>query len=100
VHASELSHVFGTYAQGLVGVGPPARATEADARLSDVMQRYWTNFAKTGDPNGPGLPMWPKFDPKLRGYVEFTSSGAAVKQGLRRPYCDLFMENVQRVIGK
>jgi carboxylesterase type B len=48
----------------------------------------------------PGLPMWPKFDPKSRGYVEFTSSGAAARQGLRRPYCDLFMENVQRVIGK
>ena len=96
VHASELSHVFGTYAQGLVGVGPPARATEADARLSDVMQRYWTNFAKTGDPNGPGLPVWPKFDPKSRGYVEFASSGAVAKQGLRRQYCDLFIENVQR----
>ena len=99
VHASEVSHVFGTYAQGLIGVGPPARATEADARLSDVMQRYWTNFAKTGDPNGPGLPVWPKFDPKSRSYVEFTSSGAAAKQGLRRQYCDLFIENVQRVIG-
>jgi para-nitrobenzyl esterase len=100
VHASELSHVFGTYAQGLVGVGPPARATEADARLSDVMQRYWTNFAKAGDPNGPGLPVWPKFDTKSRGYVEFASSGASVKQGLRRPYCDLFMENVQRVMSR
>jgi para-nitrobenzyl esterase len=100
VHASELSHVFGTYAQGLIGVGPPARATEADARVSDVMQRYWTNFAKTGDPNGPGLPAWPKFDPNSRGYVEFTSSGAAAKQGLRRQYCDLFIENAQRVIGK
>ena len=96
-HASELSHVFGTYQQGVIGVGPPARATEADARLSDVMQRYWTNFAKTGDPNGPGLPKWPKFDTKSRGYVEFATSGATAKQGLRRPQCDVFMENVQRV---
>jgi para-nitrobenzyl esterase len=99
-HASELAHVFGTYAQGLVAVGPPARATEVDARVSDLMQRYWTNFAKTSDPNGPGLPKWPKFTAKSRDYVEFATSGATAKQGLRRPYCDLFMENVQRVIGK
>jgi para-nitrobenzyl esterase len=96
-HASELSHVFGTYQQGVIGVGPPARATDADTRLSDVMQRYWTNFAKTGDPNGPGLPKWPKFDAKSRGYVEFATSGATAKQGLRRPQCDVFMENVERV---
>jgi para-nitrobenzyl esterase len=31
-------------------------------KLSRVMMGYWTNFAKTGDPNGPGLPEWPKFD--------------------------------------
>jgi para-nitrobenzyl esterase len=95
-HASELSHVFGTYEQGVIAVGPPAKATEADARLSDLMQRYWTNFAKAGDPNGPGLPKWPKFDTKSRAYVEFTSEGAAVKQGLRRQFCDLFIENLQR----
>jgi para-nitrobenzyl esterase len=100
VHASEVSHVFGTYAQGLVGVGPPARATDADARLSDVMQRYWTNFAKTGDPNGTGVLKWPKFDAKSRDYVEFATAGPAVKQALRRPYCDLFIENAQRVMGK
>jgi para-nitrobenzyl esterase len=33
----------------------------ADRRLAAQMAAYWTNFAKTGDPNGPGLPAWPRF---------------------------------------
>ncbi len=32
-----------------------------DRKLSDQMMGYWTNFAKTGDPNGPGLPTWPSY---------------------------------------
>ncbi len=34
-----------------------------DWRLAKLMTAYWTRFAATGDPNGPGLPKWPSYDP-------------------------------------
>jgi para-nitrobenzyl esterase len=42
----------------------PWRWTAADRRLADLMATYWTNFARGGDPNGPGLPRWPRFSPE------------------------------------
>jgi para-nitrobenzyl esterase len=71
-----------------------------DKQISDIMQQYWTNFAKTGDPNGAGLPVWPKFDPASRAYIQFTDAGPIAKEGLRRAYCDLFIENVKRFMAK
>ena len=100
-HGLEQSYVFGTLDRGIrVNFGPPARPTAVDTQVSEAMQQYWTNFAKTGNPNGGMLPMWPKFDPVSRAYIQFVDAGPLAKTGLRRPYCDLFIENVQRLMGE
>jgi para-nitrobenzyl esterase len=70
---------------------------ESDQKYAKLMQQYWTNFAKTGDPNGGNIVKWPKFDGTRRAYIDFTDAGPLVKEGLRRPVCDLFMENQKRL---
>jgi para-nitrobenzyl esterase len=101
-HSQEILYVFGTVPREFKT--PPrgeVRVTNAaDKQISEAMQQYWTNFAKTGDPNGPELPVWPKFDPSSRAYIQFTDAGPIAKEGLRRAYCDLFIENVKRFMTK
>jgi para-nitrobenzyl esterase len=46
------------------------------------------------------LPVWPKFDPNARAYIQFTDAGPIAKEGLRRPYCDLFIENMKRQMAQ
>ena len=92
-HASEIPFVFGT-----LPVWQGMRSYElSDRQYAPVVQEYWTNFAKTGDPNGKGLVKWPKFDPATRGYLDLVDGAPVAKEGLRRPVCDVYMENQKRL---
>jgi para-nitrobenzyl esterase len=94
-HSAEVPFVFGNLLPGGFLGGP---FNDTDRKISDQIQRYWTNFAKTGDPNGEGLPEWPKFVPKTRSYLEFTADGPVARQSLRLEICNLYIEALKETI--
>ena len=49
----------------------------AEAAVAEIIQQYWVNFAKTGNPNGKGLPYWPAFDKDKATTMQF-SNGASL----------------------
>jgi para-nitrobenzyl esterase len=54
-HGSEIAFVFGNFT-------PSMQPTASDKVVSETLSTYWTNFAKTGDPNSQqGMPVWPAF---------------------------------------
>jgi para-nitrobenzyl esterase len=55
-HSAEIE-----YAMGNLATNPYFEWEPADHKVSEVMQGYFVNFIKTGNPNGPGLPSWPAY---------------------------------------
>jgi para-nitrobenzyl esterase len=71
-HGGEIGFVFGT-----LTARPGSTPSPEDQAVSKMTQSYWVNFAKTGDPNGAGLPAWPRHDPKKDLIFEFQPDGKA-----------------------
>ncbi len=81
-HSGELIYCFGNVKNSPYKY----RYDESDVNLSKIMMSYWTNFAKTGNPNGDNLPTWNLFDPSDNKIMELGSNVGPIVD----PYLDLY----------
>ena len=96
-HSLELPYVFGTF-QARAFNWLPFSAT--DQRLSQIMQAYWTNFAKNGDPNGQGLAQWAPWNSNKEPFLIFSHGGDAVsEQNFSPAYCHLSPDRLKKQLA-
>jgi para-nitrobenzyl esterase len=89
VHSADLPYVFGFFPKTGNIAG---NFTDLDTKLADLMETYWTNFAKTGNPNSSGLPNWPQQGDKGT-YIQFQQDGKVeTAAGLRAAQCDIYRQ--------
>lgn len=86
-HASDIEFVF----LMLPSRNLPWR--DEDHAVAELMANYWTNFAKTGNPNGPGLPEWPEYTAAAHDPVMHLVAGAQAKPDSHRGRYE-FLERV------
>ena len=85
-HGAETAYVMDNLA-----LEPWVPRDDVDQRLADVMSGYWVQFAASGDPNGGGSPIWPRYTSESPEFLEFGDS-VETGTGIRSDYCDLYDE--------
>jgi para-nitrobenzyl esterase len=84
-HGAELVYVFQT----------SSRFDADQTATSDLMQRYWTNFARSGDPNQGDDPEWPGFDKRMN----FAVQDSAALDGFRTKQCAFWIEGYEQTFA-
>jgi para-nitrobenzyl esterase len=73
-HGSDITFVFNTLNARWGG----GEATPEEKKLAGIMNTYWTNFAKTGNPNSKGVPYWPLYDTQKEEILDVDVDGKIV----------------------
>lgn len=84
-HMSDIAYVF----DNLWAIHRPW--SEVDKRLARTMSSTWVRFALAGDPNGPGLPLWPRYD-AAREQVMVFDERTELREGARNPDALRFLD--------
>ncbi len=87
-HSDDIEYVFGT-----LDSRRGAKWRPEDYKLSELMQAYWTNFAKAGDPNNSGLPRWPVYNEAAKWQVMHLSPDSEARPDRHRDRY-LFLQQV------
>lgn len=87
-HGIELLYVFNTFENSQIGTGPLFKP--ADDSVQHNSRLYWTNFARTGNPNGSALVNWPEFVNGQDCYLELKATPIGTQCKLREQKFDLW----------
>jgi para-nitrobenzyl esterase len=101
-HTCEMVYVFDNL--GAARQYPDASAPElalasaTDAKVAEITTSYWVNFAKTGDPNGAGLPRWPPLEDVAKGPVLDLSEAPAISEPSDANRAKLYQSMYERLL--
>lgn len=83
-HEAEIEMVFANPDQKW-----PSPWSARDTAMAQTIQGYWVNFARTGNPNSPGLQTWPVYTAQHDTLMAFSKAGAVATERFGKDRLDL-----------